>query len=436
VRRLALLLLLLPAAAPAAETPRRLSLDDVLKLALSGLPRLAGVKARAEGAHATALSAGGRLFPSVHLSEEWQHYDSPFDVAFEIPGGMKFPPLRARDQDTNSFVAAVDQPLTGLLRRAEEYVAGKRGADAAEAAVRVAEAAIREAVTVEYLKLFEASALEKIALASAEELGEQVAVTEAKLKAGSATNADLLRVKVAVGNARQQAIVAHTQGRAARASLLSAAGQRPDDASIELSEPTALLDGAPQAGDLSSAIDLGLQRRPELAQARLSAEAAMHTARARTFALLPEVDFEGAYLRLDGQVFAPKDSAFIGIRASWAVWEWGATWNAGRAARAAARAATADAEEQARTIQVEVVTRRAQLDAAKSAVELARATIVSAEEAYRVTEALVRAGAATTTDLLDSQAALTQARLNLTRARYEEAIARVNLERAEGGQSW
>jgi outer membrane protein TolC len=65
-------------------------------------------------------------------------------------------------------------------------------------------------------------------------------------------------------------------------------------------------------------------------------------------------------------------------------------------------------------------------------VGLARETIASAEEAYRVTDAQVRAGAATTTDLLDSQAALTQARLNLERARYEEAMARVSLTRAMG----
>jgi outer membrane protein TolC len=53
-------------------------------------------------------------------------------------------------------------------------------------------------------------------------------------------------------------------------------------------------------------------------------------------------------------------------------------------------------------------------------------------EAYRVTEALLKAGSATTTDLLDAQAALTQARLNLTRAEYQQAIAQVTLSRGIG----
>jgi outer membrane protein TolC len=70
--------------------------------------------------------------------------------------------------------------------------------------------------------------------------------------------------------------------------------------------------------------------------------------------------------------------------------------------------------------------------AATNAVEVAQAAIQSAEEAYRVTDALVKAGSATTTDLLDAQSALTTSRLNLVRARYDLAIARVSLNRAVG----
>ena len=81
---------------------------------------------------------------------------------------------------------------------------------------------------------------------------------------------------------------------------------------------------------------------------------------------------------------------------------------------------------------MEVTSRSAQLEAAASAVTVADQTIASAQEAYRVTEAQARAGAATVTDLMHSQSALTQARLNLARAQYEQAIARVELERAVG----
>ena len=50
-----------------------------------------------------------------------------------------------------------------------------------------------------------------------------------------------------------------------------------------------------------------------------------------------------------------------------------------------------------------------------------------------MTAAVVQAGSGTTTDLLDAQSALTQARLNLVRSKYQRALSRVQLRRAMGG---
>jgi outer membrane protein TolC len=144
------------------------------------------------------------------------------------------------------------------------------------------------------------------------------------------------------------------------------------------------------------------------------------------------VNVDAAYMRVDGQVFAPPNSAYVGISAKWPIWEWGATYHAALAAKARAHAAESDLENERREIVQEVTARRAQLDASSSAVTLAERIIVSAEEAYRVTQALVRAGAATTTDLLQAEATLTEARLNHTRDLYAQAMAKVSLDRVTG----
>jgi outer membrane protein len=202
---------------------------------------------------------------------------------------------------------------------------------------------------------------------------------------------------------------------------------------VELVEPEALLKDAeaepPQAG---AAEQEALGRRPEVAEARLELSAAANQKRARYYLLFPEVNLVGAYTRLDGQVFGPPNSGFIGIRANWPIWEWGTTWYASKSAAAQADATRARLVEQERQVSLEVSTLRSQSRAAATAVWVARTAITSAEEAYRVTDALLRNGMATTTDLLAAQEALTQARLNLTRARYEQAIVRVSLHRALG----
>jgi outer membrane protein len=175
-----------------------------------------------------------------------------------------------------------------------------------------------------------------------------------------------------------------------------------------------------------------LEARPELKERRADAEAAHQTQQSRRFSLVPDVDLEGAYLRTDGSIFNPNNAGYFGVKASWAIFEWGASYYADKAAGAQAEAARRAAEVEQRQVGVEVATDLAESRASAAAVDVAQQTIASAEEAYRVTQALLKAGTATTTDLLDSEAALTQARLNLTRARYEQAIAQVALSRSLG----
>ncbi len=408
-----------------AAEPRQLSFTEAEQLALSSSPALQAARMRLRAGDDSLRSVRGHLLPTVRINEEYQHYADPFTIAF--PGT---PPasVTVRSQDTNTFVVSATQPLLGLTRGIEEYRGQKLSAAAGEAQLTAAVQSVREQIRIGYLRYYEAKALQEIARSSQHELSEQVTVAQARLKAGVLTNADVLRVQVALANAQQQEIVAKTQAEIARGGVLIACGFSPDDPAIDLSEPAALLAAGHSAlPDYPGARTQSLRLRPELLQGKHLAAAADRQRRARLFAFLPEVNLEAAYVRVDGQAFAPPDSVYVGLKAQWAIWEWGTTYYGYKAARAQAEAALLDLEAQRRQITGEVATNLAQTAAAQSAVQLAQQSIKSAEEAYRVTQALVKAGSATTTDLLDSQAALTQSRLSLTRAQYQQAIAHVQL---------
>jgi outer membrane protein TolC len=248
-----------------------------------------------------------------------------------------------------------------------------------------------------------------------------------------ATEADLLRLQVALENARQQEIQAHAQEDVAYTSLLTLMGLPADLTTLEFKEPAELEAESAPLAPLPDALVRAEKHRPELEAMRLQARAATQRSRSRFFQLLPEINLEAAYANVQGQAFAPKDSAYVGLRADWNVWEWGASYYAWRSSAAQSAAAKQDAENARQQSALEVSARLLQARSALSAVDGAKAAVASAEEAYRVTDALVKAGSATTTDLLDAQAALTQARLNLVKARYEQALARVSLTRAVGG---
>jgi len=406
--------------------PRRLTVDEAVQLALRQNPRLRGAVLRQGSSHDGALSVGARMLPSAHVSDEYQHYKDPFLINFS---GM---PFQVRDNDTNLFSATVGQPLLGLGHIVEDYLAQRDAAQANQANVAAARAQLIEAVRTGYLSFFEAKALADIARASQAELNQQVNVSQAKLKAGTITNADLLRVQVAAANAVQQEIVAESQAQVVRASLLAAIGLDPAGRDVELVEPTTLIAATAALPDDTAATDAALRRRPEIARDKLLGTSAVHTKNARWWSMAPEIDAEAGYVRVDGQKFLPDNSLYVGVRASWTVWEWGATFFAARAATKQAEAAREDLASERDQVTAEVQSALAQSRAATAAVDVAEKTIASAQEAYRVTDALVKAGSATTTDLLDAQAALTGARLNLARAKYALAIERVALARIMG----
>lgn len=416
----------------AARAAGTLTVEDAVTRALRDNPRLNAARRRLQSSDEATVAAGRRMLPTVHVSEEFQHYDSPFIVAF-APGMMG---IQVRDQNTNTFSASAMQPVLGLLRLNSDRTALSEGRAASEAALAAAEAELRETIETQFLRTFEAQAMKHIAETSAAELGDQVTVARARLTTGVITNADLLRLQVAVANARQQALQAEGQARASKAALFAAMGVRPDEgAALTLVEPQGLLAAARGAAPAhtDSLLPSAHDKRPEVRQQAHIASSSDLDAKSRAYSLLPDLNLEAAYLRVDGQAFAPKNSAFVGVKADWNIWEWGATEHNRRAAKAQAAAARQDAEAVDRQIEAEVVSAVADGDAARGAVQAAEEAITSAEEAYRVTEAQTKAGTATTTDLLEAQSALTQARLNLTRAEYELAMSHVRLARATGG---
>ena len=426
---------LLVSSAALAEGSQPLTIDDAVNEAMRVNDQLKAVRYRAEGAEDTARSARGQLLPALSASDSWQHWDGPFVISLAPPGTPNAGVV-ARNINTNVFTVAAQQPILGLLHRERTLKAASASADASRADEADARAQITEQVRTTYLRLFEARAAIGIADASIEQLQKQVQDAQARYNAGTITKADLLRFQTAVANARQQKIQAVAAAETARQALLTLLARNPEDRSVEFVEPVDLENQAavPPGGSVDEQINRALQNRPEIARAQKDAESARANGQARMWELLPEVDVQAAYSNVRGQIFQPENSSFIGVMTSWPFFTWGTRWYAAQSAQRQADAAASVLESTRKQVAYDVSSKAVQLEAQFVAVQVAETAIASAEEAYRVTSAQVSAGTATTTDLLDAQSALTTAKFNLARARYERAIARVALDRASSAR--
>ncbi|MGO8969395.1 MAG: TolC family protein [Myxococcaceae bacterium] len=414
-----------------AQSVTKLTVEQAVQEAFRVNDQLRAAQMRADAADDSSRSARGNLLPALSGTEQWQHFNAPFTINVSGQPGQS---ILARNINANTLTVSANQPLLGLVHLGFSLASANHSADASRSDAQSVAASLGEQVRTTYLRLFEALAQQSIAQASVEQLQQQVKDAEARYSAGTITNADLLRFRTAAANAQQQFIQAKTDALVDRQGLLTYLARNPEDTSIDFVEPEDLerlaADPVPQPVD--TLINQSIAQRPEVAKAQAQALAAQDNGKAQYAALLPELNLQGAYQWTKGQLFFPENEAFIGFLVNWPFWTWGAQYYAAKSAERQADAAEALSQDSRRQAAYDVSSRYAQLQAQFVAVQVAQTAIASAEEAYRVTDAQVRAGIGTTTDLLDAQSALTTARLNLARAQYERAVARVALDRATG----
>ncbi|MGO9831321.1 MAG: TolC family protein [Myxococcaceae bacterium] len=431
---------LLPAAGLAEDRvpSGTLTLEEAVQTALSRNPDLRGRRSLAGADRADAWSARGRLLPSVSIAGAYADVTSPEKLSLAGvvggagSGGTAAQPISISGVNVGLGLVTASQPLLGLLHLSYEYASASERADASVDGVRTLEGQVREQVESALLALLEARAERNIAQGSYEQLQAQVQVTEAKLVDKVLTRGDLLRVKVALANADQDRMQADVQEQISRASLLTLMGLSADQEGVDFAEPVEL-ERLPVPVDASQAQAEALAQRSEVHAVSKESQAAHDGRVSSELKLLPEVNATAAYLRVQGLSGIPPNYYVLGFTLNWQLWDWGTTYYQARAASEREAAADAKVDSVRAQVRLDVLRRMAEERAAAHAVQVAQQTIEEAEEAFRVTAAMAQAGAATTTDVLDAQSALTQSKLHAVRARYQELRARSALSRALGG---
>lgn len=127
-----------------------------------------------------------------------------------------------------------------------------------------------------------------------------------------------------------------------------------------------------------------------------------------------------------------KESWDASVNFNWTFWDGGrvaADVAQQAAAQRAARERLAEFDSQ---LEVEVLQRGLDLEAARASIGAASDAVRSASEARRVVGDRFAAGVATSTDVLDAQVALLQAQLDLTQSQANAKLAEARLARALG----
>jgi outer membrane protein TolC len=251
-------------------------------------------------------------------------------------------------------------------------------------------------------------------------------VSVSKLHAGSATRSDSLRSLVTLGSARLDLIQSQTDLAAAEANLAHQVGEVGRIGAADDSSFHRLLAPVDTVGLRLEAES----RSPRIQTAVATASVARANVRASRSAYWPSLTL-GANTGWNAS--RNNDYAFlnqrqVSLQLSWQLFNRFDRELAIAQREASYDVAQATAEDERRAVQAELTARLAELDAARSKIDITITSVSAATEDLRVQQERYRLGASTIVDVLTSQEALNQAEVDVVNARFDYLRAKAQLD--------
>ncbi len=426
--RLVALSLALPAVLcaqePAAPTSPGITLQDAIQRALVAQPSVVSAQGAVQRAGAQYKSSWGAFIPSLSLNSSFgTSYSNGPSRVNQITGEVISGESYAKSV-SNGLSASVDL-FTGF-RRGAQMDAARANEAAADAGLLDAQAQTTLSAKQTFYGVLTAADLVRVRQASLRRAEEQLTVSVAKLRAGSATRSDSLRSLVNLGNARLQLLQANNAVVTTEASLGRLVGMEgpvralPDSTYMQITE----------LGD-TAAIRLEAENNsPKVRAAQAQADAARASVRASKAAWWPQLNLSGrySYNGNDSQDYEFFDSRSATLALSYPIFNQFQRDQSIVNATTAADAAASTAADARRQVDASLTARLAELESARIQIDITATSLQAATEDLRVNQERYRVGAATIVDVLSSQEALSQAEVDVVQARYNYVVAKAQIE--------
>jgi outer membrane protein len=375
-------------------------------------------------ASAQKRSAWGAFLPNLTASSSASDFFSEGAARVDPVTGLVTSGNSTNRSVSTSISASVDL-FTGF-RRGAELGAARANETAADASL--IDARFQQALTTtnQFLDALAAAQLLRVRETSVRRAEEQLKVSIAKLRAGSATRSDSLRSLVNLGNAQLDQITTQTDLATAEANLARLIGET---GRVRAEDDSAFYVMLPAVDTQALRIEAE-SKSPQVQSAVSSATAARANVRASrsaywpTLALSANTGWNGD--RANDYNLLNQRQVSLSLR--WSIFD-----RFDRELTIAQREADVDVAEATasdvkRAVDAQLQMRVAELDAAKARIQITQTSVAAATEDLRVQQERYRLGASTIVDVLTSQEALNQAEVDVVNARFDYLRARAQLE--------
>jgi outer membrane protein TolC len=419
---------------PGGLTPGR-----VAKRAAKVNPTVKVRRAELRSAAARVDRAYAAYFPTLTLGASYTRIspvENSLDLGITLPEGVDtgFEVI----ENQYALSANLDVPLSDyLLRLTQAYSAASLDVESKELAVKAQELQARADAKIAYFNWVRARGQAAVTSLSVELAERHLKDAQLLLEVGLASRADIKRLEAQRASARHLHRSAQNFEKIAAEqlrTLLDWPEGKPLAVGIDvLAEPPPLRSTLPQLQDLALRKRLdrqALQRAASSLEDVESATRAGHYPRISAFG-------EALYANPNPRIFPQAEqwdfTWSVGFRFTWVVNDTFSTIGAAHEVEGQRQAVEAQLAALEDGIRVSVASAYYELQNAYSAIETAKEREAASTVALEDRRKLYRAGNATTTDIVDVERDLTDARLQRVDAHVDWLVAKAKLELAVGG---
>ena len=418
---------LLPQKLPAQEKGQLLTLKESIQLALER--NLAMQQAKEEVRFAQEQKKEARTGFLPKFIAEYS-YRRPSETEARI-GGVR---VEVEDDNQYRFTGTVEQPLFTGFETLSTYQLASMGLDVAKIQMERIRLDIILDVKESYLEIIRAVRIREVAEQSVKQLQEGVRVAKNFVKVGLRPKVDVLDAETRLGQS-ELALIRATNDIGVSKARLNTILREPIDIAFEIED---ILTTEPYERSYQATKEIALEHRPELLEAKKNVSIAEKEVTLAKSNYYPEIGLSVNYFRqgddptVNGSDNVDRENWDIVAGATWTFFEWGKTRYATNQQRARLRQAKETLEQVKDTILLEVKSVYLTLQAAEKGIAVAEKQVESAEENFRISQERYKEQVATSTEVLDAQTRLTEARANYVDALVIFGLARANLLRAMG----
>ena len=437
-----------------AQEPQVLTLEESIEIAKQSNLTLQTAEQSLKAAEAQVRAARAGLLPRITASGNYTYFKDIQKSVIQADGGFGFPmpgeemngmspPSADNESDVIELEFGAHHNVQGTLNLTQpifawgRYYYGYQAADlnyqAMQRDVDAAYNQLRLDVSEAFYGALVAQDFVRVARQSVSLVEEQLAVAEASLEAGAATNFDVLRAKVQLANAESQLIRAQNGVQTAKDAYKTVLN-------IPLSE-NILVKGTLEvpvnhkipALNLDTLVQQALDNRPEVHRTQFTEHAARKQVDIAKTRSRPDLGFFSNYQISQNERLTEMNRIWsLGLQINIPIFDGFATRAALQQTESSLKQIQLGGTQVKVGVEFEVRTAYLNLRGAETIIEVQREAVTQARESVRIANLQFQNGIITTVALTDTQLALAQAEVNRLQAYHDYIVGLARLEKAIG----